>query len=367
MKKLISILLFALILINPFAAKALSISAKSAVVIDADTMRILYAKNAKEIMSMASTTKIMTGLLAAEYGNGDALVTVSQNAAYQEGSSMYLKVGEKVKMSELLYGLMLSSGNDAAVAIAEQISQSSEKFAEKMTERARAIGAYQTSFKNPNGLDEEGHYTTAYDLALIMAHAMKNEIFAKTVATRQITLERGTYTNHNKLLSSCEGVIGGKTGFTKKSGRCLVTVCEREDFRVIAVTLSAPDDWNDHRNMLDYTYENYKCVNPFSAGAVICEITAENGEKTGAVCKTDLKYYLNAEEQKRVEIINDLPPTLKLPVKSGQKLGKVTMMLDGVILCESPLLANRDILLPPEESFYDFLIKASKIFAKAFR
>ena len=366
MKKIISVLCFFCILSLNVSVYPADISATAAVVMDAESGRVLYEKNGSKIMTPASTTKIMTGLLAAEYGKGDEILTVSRKAAYQEGSSMYLKEGEKVTLSELLYGLLLSSGNDAAVVLAEHIGGSVENFAKMMTDRAREIGAVNTSFKNPNGLDEEGHYTTAHDLAKIAAHAMKNELFRKIAGTSMITLERGTYTNHNKLLKNCEGVFGVKTGFTKKSGRCLVTACEREGFSIIAVTLNAPDDWNDHRKLFENTFSNYRKVTPFSKGDIVCEITAENGEKVGAVCENSLECVLSLEEQKRVEIINDLPPKLYLPVKNGQVMGKVKIMLDGNVLCESMVLSNRDVLPPPKESLGHFLFITVKSFFRAF-
>ncbi len=366
LKKIISVLSFFCILSLNLPIYSAEISATSAVVIDAESGRVLYEKNASKIMTPASTTKIMTGLLAAEYGRGDEILQVSRKAAYQEGSSMYLKEGERVTLTELLYGLLLSSGNDAAVVLAEHIAGSTELFAKKMTERAREIGAVNTSFKNPNGLDEEGHYTTALDLAKIAAHAMKNELFRKIAGTSSITLQRGTYTNHNKLLRNCEGVFGVKTGFTKKSGRCLVTACERNGFSIITVTLNAPDDWNDHRKLFDETYQNYNKITPFSKGDIVCEITAENGERVGAVCENSLECVLNSEEQKRVEIINDLPPKLYLPVKNGQILGKVKIMLDGNVISETQVLSNRDVLPPPKESFGHFLFITAKSFFRAF-
>ena len=368
LRKFIILLCVITIILCSFGARAdaVSLSAVSAVLIDAENGRILYSENATTQMTMASTTKIMTALLAAEYGKFDEVVTVSNNAVGQEGSSMYLKAGEKVTLRELLYGLMLSSGNDAAVAIAEHISGSVQNFAVKMTERAKEIGAVQSSFKNPNGLDEEGHFTTALDLAKIMAVAMKNEEFAKISATYSITTERATYVNHNKLLNTYEGICGGKTGFTKKSGRCLVSVCERNGFKLIAVTLSSPDDWNDHKKMFDYGYSTYFERVPVSKEVPLCSITAENGEKTEVVPEKSIRVFLSSEEEKNMEIINDLPITVALPIRKGQKIGKVTLKVNGIKLGESNLLANRDILPPEKEDLIFYFTKAVRIWFHAF-
>ena len=243
MKKLCLLLIFFMVLLQT-DCKALS--AGSYALIEAESGRLLCGSNENKKLPMASTTKIMTAVLAIENSNPDDIVTVSNNAANTEGSSIYLKPGEKISMRELLYGLMLESGNDAAVAIAEHISGTAQEFSAAMTDKARAIGALNTVFKNPNGLNEEGHYTTAKDLALITREALKNPLFAEIVATKSIRLSRSTYTNHNKLLSMYGGITGVKTGFTKKCGRCLVSSCSRNGFSLIAVTLNDPDDWNDH-------------------------------------------------------------------------------------------------------------------------
>lgn len=332
-------LIFSLCKIDAFA-----MSAQSAVLIDASTGRVLYSHNASEPRGMASTTKIMTALVAIENGNLDDVVTVSKNASYQEGTSMYLKAGEKVSLKELLYGLLLSSGNDAAVAIAEHINGTVDEFALLMTNRAREIGAMQTTFKNPNGLDAEDHQTTALDLAKITRVALQNPVFAEIVSTKSITLERGTYTNHNKMLSMYDGATGVKTGFTKRCGRCLVSSAERNGFSLIAVTLNDPDDWNDHIQMFDNAYRDYQLTTPVTAGNEFGEVKVSDSESIKLLYKSNLHFYLTLEEQKRLELINNAPTVLETPIYKGQVVGSTEAYLDGALLGKCDLIADRDVL-----------------------
>ncbi len=259
MKKIAALLIFSLLIMQN--ALAVDLSARAAVLIDGKSGKVLFEKNKDERLPMASTTKIMTGLLACESKKMKKVVTVSPVASGTEGSSLWLEPGEKQTLENLTYGLMLRSGNDAAVAIAEYLGGSTEAFALMMNERAKKIGVQNTGFQNPNGLDAEGHFTTAYDLALISREAMKNKKFRKIVSTKSKTIPwessewDRSLTNHNKMLWRYEGCNGIKTGFTKKSGRCLVTSAKRGKTELICVTLNAPDDWNDHTKMLDYGFE----------------------------------------------------------------------------------------------------------------
>ena len=259
MKKVAALLIFSLLIMQN--AIAVDLSARAAVLIDGKSGKVLFEKNKDERLPMASTTKIMTGLLACESKKMKKVVTVSPVASGTEGSSLWLEPGEKQTLENLTYGLMLRSGNDAAVAIAEYLGGSTEAFALMMNERAKKIGVQNTGFQNPNGLDAEGHFTTAYDLALISREAMKNKKFRKIVSTKSKTIPwessewDRSLTNHNKMLWRYEGCNGIKTGFTKKSGRCLVTSAKRGKTELICVTLNAPDDWNDHTKMLDYGFE----------------------------------------------------------------------------------------------------------------
>lgn len=259
MKKIALFLIF--MLLSPQKTLALDLSARAAVLINGKNGEIIMEKNKDERLPMASTTKIMTGLLACESKKMKKTVTVSPVASGTEGSSLWLEPGERQTLENLTYGLMLRSGNDAAVAIAEFLGGSTDAFALLMNERAKKIGVRNTSFKNPNGLNEDGHFTTAYDLALISRAAMKNKKFRKIVSTKNKTVPwessewDRSLTNHNKMLWRYDGCNGIKTGFTKKSGRCLVTSAKRGGTELICVTLNAPDDWNDHTKMLDYGFE----------------------------------------------------------------------------------------------------------------
>ena len=236
--------LLAVALLIPVKAEA--VSARRAYVLDAVSGRALFARNADERSLIASTTKIMTALIVCEQCNVLDRMRIPKEAVGIEGSSMYLKEGEVLTLQELLYGLMLSSGNDAAVALAIYCGGTVEGFAELMNDKARILGLSGTHFENPNGLDSPGHYSTARDLAVLAAYAMKNPVFYKTVSAKNVKVGERYLTNHNKLLWRLEGADGVKTGFTKAAGRILVSSATRQGRRIIGVTIDAPDDWNDH-------------------------------------------------------------------------------------------------------------------------
>ncbi len=239
-------------------------SAQSAVLIEAESGAVIYQKSADVPLPMASTTKLMTALTAISLASPDRIITVPAEAVGVEGSSVYLTEGESLTLKDLLYALLLSSANDAAVAIAVGISGSVASFADEMNRLADDMGLVSTSFQNPHGLDDKYHFTTARELALIAAAVLANDLLAAIVSTQKAviphpTLEGGrVLVNHNKLLRRYEGCIGLKTGYTKKSGRCLVSAAERDGVTLIAVTLNAPDDWNDHTAMLDYGFSLYE-------------------------------------------------------------------------------------------------------------
>ena len=242
------------------------ISAKSAVLIDAASGQVLYQKNADERLPMASTTKIMTALCALELADIDDVITIDVRAVGVEGSSAYLQAGETLTLLQLLYALLLQSANDAAAAIAIGTAGSIEAFAAYMNEKARELGLTDTHFDNPHGLDSENHYTTAKELGLIAREVLACPTLRAICATRSITIPGAqeqparTLINHNKMLRTYQGAIGLKTGFTKRSGRCLVSAAERDGLTLIAVTLSAPNDWNDHTRKLDAGFATYERV-----------------------------------------------------------------------------------------------------------
>lgn len=368
MKKMCLIFVFFSIFFLPGApkAEALGVSAQYACVMDSLTGRVLFEKNAYARHSMASTTKIMTALVALENGNANDIVTVSANAAGTEGSSIYLKAGEKITLKDLLYGLMLESGNDAAIAVAEHIGGSVEGFAELMNQKAKAVGANQTQFKNPNGLDEDGHYTTAYDLALITRAALRNKDFAEIVATKRKTISNGeesygrSLANHNKLLTIYKGCDGVKTGFTKKTGRCLVSAATRNNFQVIAVTLNAPDDWNDHAGMLDYAFANYSARPLVVKDMVIKTVPVKSGDVEQLELLSDGEFYLTMEDKEglnRVSLEYDVPESVPAPVRIGTVLGRLKVYYEDVLVKEIDLRAGSDITYvePPKKTIFDHI------------
>ena len=349
MKRIFSLILIGfLLLVVPKNVSAISVSAECACVIDMVTGRVIYEKNMNKQHTMASTTKIMTALVALENSNFEDVVTVSANAAGEEGTSLYLKKNQKITMEDLLYGLMLQSGNDAAIAIAEGVSGSVEEFSKLMNERAKNIGAKNTSFKNPNGLDEEGHFTTAYDLAIIAREAMKNEKFSQIVSSKSKQILDGTQTvsNHNKMLKMYDGCVGVKTGFTKKSGRCLVTAAVRGGVSVVAVTLNAPDDWNDHTKMLDYAFLTTEYFPVILSGMTVNSVMVKNGSSNTVEITAAEDFYIteNKEDKfKNITVKCDIPKEVNAPVKKGQKIGKLTVYYNNSPQTVIDLVASVDV------------------------
>lgn len=238
--------------ITPAVAEALEVSATAAVLMDADMGQVLYEKNGDRQMLIASTTKIMTALVVLEHAAPDDVITVTPNHM-AEGSSMYLRAGETVRVEELLYGLLLCSGNDAALALTE-CAGGLTPFVALMNEKAAALGMAHTSFANPNGLDADGHYSTARDMAVLAAAAVENPTFRRICSSRSVTIGQRTMENHNRLLRQMEGCIGLKTGYTRAAGRTLVSCTERDGCRLVAVTLRDGNDWADHAALYDYGF-----------------------------------------------------------------------------------------------------------------
>lgn len=273
---------------------------------------------------MASTTKIMTAIIALENGNITDTVTISANASGQEGSSVYLKPGEKVTLSDLLYGLMLNSGNDAAMAIAEHIAKTPEAFADLMNEKAFELGCHNTHFKNPSGLPDDDHYSTAYDMALIMSYAMKNEDFAQIVNTKEHqiqTTDSVTYLrNHNKLLWQYPACTGGKTGFTKSAGRCFVSSAKKDGVTLVCVTLDAPDDWKDHKNLLDFGFEKAEMTPILSQNEILCTRRIR-GVRLNILAGTGFSVPLKDGRKHRITIKLNFEETINGDINYGTLLG----------------------------------------------
>lgn len=238
--------------ITPAVAEALEVSATAAVLMDADMGQVLYEKNGDRQMLIASTTKIMTALVVLEHAAPDDVITVTPDHM-AEGSSMYLRAGETVRVEELLYGLLLCSGNDAALALTE-CAGGLTPFVALMNEKAAALGMAHTSFANPNGLDADGHYSTARDMAVLAAAAVENPTFRRICSSRSVTIGQRTMENHNRLLRQVEGCVGLKTGYTQAAGRTLVSCTEQDGCRLVAVTLQDGNDWADHAALYDYGF-----------------------------------------------------------------------------------------------------------------
>ena len=297
---------------------------------DVDSGRVLYEQNADAKMLIASTTKILTALVAIREGDLNDVVTVSREAAYTEGSSMYLKVGEKLTLETLLYGLLLCSGNDAAVAIAEHISGSQEDFAKLMNATAREIGMEHSSFANPNGLDHEDHYSTARDMARLACAAVENETLVRMASTRSVTIGGRTMTNHNKLLNQIEGCIGLKTGYTMAAGRTLVSCVERNGQRLVAVTLQDGNDWADHAALYDY-------------GQTIQRVQVENGMSATVPLVAADSFAWPLAEGESLELDVELAGSLRAPIRAGRRAGEAVFSVNGKEVGRVALLYGADV------------------------
>ncbi len=271
-------------------------SAKSYILMDGDTGSILCGKGIHDRSLIASTTKIMTGLLALEHCDQDTLFTVPKEAVGVEGSSMYLKQGETLSIRELLYGLLLHSGNDAAVALAIAVSGSVEAFAHEMNSKALSLGMRNSHFDNPNGLDSDGQYSTAYDLAILTRYAMKNSAFREIVGQKTGTVGSRSFRNHNKLLWMGEGIMGVKTGYTKAAGRILVSSACRKGRKLIAVTICDGNDWQDHLALYEFGFSLYQSRQYVAEGQVLCKIPIFDGTIGSVYADETLEFSLREDE-----------------------------------------------------------------------
>ena len=332
MKKLLAALLAAsflsLLPVEAYGADdAPAVSAKGAVLMEAEAGETLWEQNAGEPMLIASTTKIMTALVVLERCGLDDVVTVDPAWTGVEGSSMYLKPGQTLTVRDLLYGLMLASGNDAAVALACVTAGSVEAFAELMNEKAAALSCENTHFSNANGLDAPDHYSSARDLALIAREAIKRDDFRRIVSARSATVGESTYVNHNRLLSECEGVFGVKTGYTMAAGRTLVTACEREGLTLLCVTLSDPSDWEDHEALYDWAYDRYARDDVLAGLSWSVPVIGGAAEYVTAASVEGLSIF--HRDGDRIEIRCELPAFVYADVEAGDRAGQAVAYVNG--------------------------------------
>ena len=352
------VLLLLLMGIPIVAEEALSISAKSAVLYDALSGQILYAKNEREPMGMASTTKIMTALVAMEQYDLQQPVTVKKAWTGIEGSSMYLKADEKLTVSELLYGLLLASGNDAAAALAGLDPDGEVAFVEKMNKKAALLGLENTHFENPSGLDGDSHRTTALELAKIAACALENEIFSEMVATQQIQVAGRWLTNHNRLLKEIDA-CGIKTGYTKACGRCLVSAKDQHGRLLICVTLNDPDDWIDHKALYNYGFSQYECIEILGAGDCGSVPLISNNRKASRLYSAEsCSLWMTKEEQEQLQIQLLGPRFWYGDVIAGQAYGTMRVSLKDHIIFETPVyFADTSRAIEPEPTLLERLIE----------
>ena len=323
----------------------LSVSAKACVLMDGDTGAVLYSKNKDTPLAMASTTKIMTALLCLENERLYEEFTVDEKAIRVEGSSMGLISGDRVNLKTLAIGMLLLSGNDSANAAAVFDAGSTQKFVEKMNLRAKEIGMKNTSFETPSGLDGEKHYSTAYDMSLLASFALKNENFVEICSKSKMTVTFGkdpmtrTFYNHNRLLKEVEGCIGLKTGFTKKAGRCLVSAVKRNGRTLVCVTLSAPNDWQDHKRLYNYGFSLYnnKIIDlKIQSGS----IPVVNGSEECVTYRAIESIEVYVRENEQIEIKNLVRPFEYAPVFKNRVVGKAQVSVDGAVLECIPLISQ---------------------------
>lgn len=293
--------LLATVLFTFGAAAAPSVSAQCAILLDADSGAVLYAQNTDTRSLIASTTKIMTAVVVLEHCPLDTEYTIPPEATGIEGSSIYLKAGERLTIRDLLYGMLLHSGNDAAVALALACSDSVPEFVALMNLKAQQLGLKNTHFENPNGLDGETHYSTAADLAELTRYALENDAFREIVSTKSICIGQRALTNHNKLLWSVEGAIGVKTGYTKAAGRILVSAAERVGRRLIVVTINDGNDWQDHAALYDYGFSQYQTVEAIAAGQRVLRLPLMDGKTAILAAEQAFCYALAEGESLHVE------------------------------------------------------------------
>ncbi|THE15034.1 D-alanyl-D-alanine carboxypeptidase [Bacillus timonensis] len=365
-KRLITLIIIVMVLIGflPQKASALTVSAKGAILIEQESGRILFEKNAHQRMRIASITKIMTAIIAIESGKLDEMVKVSNKAVRAEGSSLYLKPNEQIKLEDLVYGLMLRSGNDSAVAIAEHVGGSLEGFVFMMNQKAAEIGMQNTEFANPHGLDDhENHYSTAYDMAILTRYAMRNEKYREITGTKVHRAPNPTekwdrvWRNKNKLLTKLYPYsTGGKTGYTKRAKRTLVSTASKDGIDLIAVTINASDDWNDHMNMFNSAFEKYDLVKVVEEGYLRTDSSFYKGK---VFVDHDFMYPLSSEEKKEIKLNVELLEPDKREWRKQENVpdivGTLTVNLGDKTIEEMPIYFDNGNVDRPKETFWETL------------
>lgn len=331
-----------------------SLGAEGAILMDAATGQVLYEKNAYKQLAPASTTKMITAILAIESGRLDEKITVSKNAANTPGSTMHLEEGQIITIRELLTGLLMRSGNDGAIAIAESIGGSVDGFVEMMNKKASEIGAYNTYFRNPHGLSAPGHHSTAFDLAWIARYAMNNPIFAEIVGTRNTSIDwqdsngdehERDLKNTNKLLWMLEEADGVKTGTTNEAGPCLVSSATKNGQRLIAVTLHDPARWKDSQALLEWGFKEFSLFQYGNAGDQVGDVKVEKGviDHLRPILTEDAAMVVEKDNHDKIDTTIDLPDKIKSPIYKGQQIGELKFIKDGKIIKSFALLSPRDV------------------------
>ncbi len=341
------------------------VSADSYVLVDARTGEVLFCHNEKKRMPIASVTKVMTALVVLENADLRDVVTVNAESCGIEGSSVYLYEGEKLSVEDLLYALMLESANDAAVCLANHVSGSVSDFSKLMNDKAEKLGLRDTHFNNPHGLEDPEHYSTALDIATVWCEAMNNPDFRRIVSTKTYRIdlsEEDGYrflSNHNKLLKSFENCIGGKTGFTKTAGRCLVSGAKVDDLELALVTLNAPDDWNDHKNLMTYAMKLYSKVNVAGEGTLSYDIPVVGGKKDKVRLSNIEELTLTVRDVGLLKSRIEAPKFVYAPIEVKEKpLAKVVYSIDGKDVAELPLYPENTVSVPEKTGFFQRIFKS---------
>lgn len=360
MKKVLVFLLFISIFISMFTASVcaedVSVSAQAYVLYCVNNGEVILSNNENEKLPMASTTKLMTTIIALEQSDVLSREVEFTEDMIAEGSSMYLGVGECVTLYDLCVGMMMQSGNDAANAAAINIGGSIEEFSALMNKKAEEINMVNSHFVTPSGLDDENHYSTAYDMALLMSYAISNNSFKEITKQKSMSVsfikpsdKTVTYPNHNKLLSMYDYCIGGKTGYTDDAGRCLVSVAEKDSLTFVCVTLNDRNDWQDHIGLYDYAFENYKALDQSMDSDITVDVVGSNRDNITASIEKANDIVLKTDDAESVKRKVYLQSFFYAPIIKGEQIGKVVYENDNGVIVELPILANDDATTQKED------------------